>query len=124
MTVGDWLSHPQNWVFLVIAVTMVVAAMRVVSTDNIVHAVLYLVAVMAGSAALFVVIGAEFVAWTVVLVYIGAVIVLFLSCGERRTLLVSCQISACVAHGDPAAARGRTGLDGFEHSLHLEPIGE
>ncbi len=78
MTIGDWLSHPQNWVFLIIAGTMVVAALRVVSTDNIVHAVLYLVAVMGGSAALFIILGAEFVAWTVVLVYIGAVIVLFL----------------------------------------------
>ena len=33
---------------------------------------------MAGSAALFLLLGAEFVAWTVVLVYIGAVVVLFL----------------------------------------------
>ncbi len=78
MTVGDWMGDPQNWVFLVIAGTMVMAALGVVTSNNVVHAVLYLVMVMAGSAALFVILGAEFVAWTVVLVYIGAVIVLFL----------------------------------------------
>ena len=39
---------------------------------------LYLVVALAGSAALFLLLGAEFVAWTVVLVYIGAVVVLFL----------------------------------------------
>lgn len=78
MTFGDWIGHPQNWVFLLIALPMLFAAVRVVTTSNIVHAVLYLVAALAGSAALFIILGAEFVAWTVVLVYIGAVIVLFL----------------------------------------------
>jgi NADH-quinone oxidoreductase subunit J len=50
----------------------------VVVTRNVVHAALMLVVAMGGSAALFLMLGAEFVAWTVILVYIGAVIVLFL----------------------------------------------
>jgi NADH-quinone oxidoreductase subunit J len=50
----------------------------VVTSRNVVHAALSLVLALAGSAALFLLLGAEFVAWAVVLVYIGAVIVLFL----------------------------------------------
>ncbi len=74
----DWIEQPQNWVFAAIAAVMLVAAFRVVTSKNVVHAVLFLVATLAGSAALFLLLGAEFVAWTVVLVYIGAVVVLFL----------------------------------------------
>ena len=57
---------------------MVFAAWRSVTSRNVVHSVLFLVLALAASAALFLLVGAEFVAWTVVLVYIGAVIVLFL----------------------------------------------
>jgi NADH-quinone oxidoreductase subunit J len=78
MTMNDWLSQPENYVFLVLALPMVFGAWRVVTTRNVVHAALYLVLTLAGSAALFLLMGAEFVAWTVVLVYIGAVVVLFL----------------------------------------------
>ena len=42
------------------------------------HAALFLVIVLAGGAAQFILLGQEFVAWVQVLVYIGAVIVLFL----------------------------------------------
>lgn len=75
---GDWFTTPENYVFLAIALPMVFAAWRVVTSSNVVHSVLYLVGALAASAALFLLLGAEFVAWTVVLVYIGAVIVLFL----------------------------------------------
>ncbi len=78
MTFGDWVSESGNWVFLIIALAMVGAAFRVVTSRNVVHAVLFLVAALAGSAGLFLLLGAEFVAWTVVLISIGAVIVLFL----------------------------------------------
>jgi len=74
----DWISKAGNIVFLVISVLMVGAAVLVVTVRNLVHAALMLVAALAGSAALFIMLGAEFVAWTVVLIYIGAVIVLFL----------------------------------------------
>ena len=78
MTAGDWIAEPQNWVFVVTSVAILLAAVKVVTTGNVVHAVLYLVVALAGSAALFILLGAEFVAWTVVLVSIGAVVVLFL----------------------------------------------
>jgi len=68
----------QNIFFGVIAAMVVVSALRMVTTRNIVHAALYLVAVLAGLGALYILLTAEFVATTQVLVYIGAVMVLFL----------------------------------------------
>jgi NADH-quinone oxidoreductase subunit J len=78
MSFADWIGTSENVVFLVIALVMVAAAVLVVAARNVVHAALMLVVALAGSAALFLMLGAEFVAWTVVLVYIGAVVVLFL----------------------------------------------
>ncbi|MDF1597391.1 MAG: NADH-quinone oxidoreductase subunit J [Acidimicrobiia bacterium] len=75
---SDWLLHPENWVFLVVGVAVAFSALRVVTSRNVVHAALYLVATLAGTAVLFLLLSAEFVAWVLVLVYIGAVIVLFL----------------------------------------------
>ena len=68
----------QNVAFAVIAAVMAVAAVAVVTVRNVVHAALALVAVLAGVAARYVLLQAEFVALVQVLVYIGAVIVLFL----------------------------------------------
>ncbi len=78
MTFSDWLAEPANWAFLAIAIPMVLAALRVVTSRNVVHAALFLVLTLAASAALFILLSAEFVAWVLVLVYIGAVVVLFL----------------------------------------------
>ena len=68
----------QNIFFGILAAVVVVSALRMVTTKNIVHAALYLVAVLAALGALYVLLTAEFVATTQVLVYIGAVMVLFL----------------------------------------------
>ena len=62
----------------ILSAIVIVSALRMVTTRNIVHAALYLVAVLAGLGALYVLLTAEFVATTQVLVYIGAVMVLFL----------------------------------------------
>lgn len=78
MSFGEWIGQSENVIFLLIGLVMVVAGWWVVTSRNLVHAVLMLVVALAGSAALFLMLGAEFVAWTVVLVYIGAVVVLFL----------------------------------------------
>ncbi len=72
------LGLAQNWFFLVISLVMVAASLVVVTSRNVMHAALMLVAALAGSAGLFILLGAEFVAGVLVLVYIGAVIVLFL----------------------------------------------
>ena len=68
----------QQLAFWVIAVAMAGAAIGVVRTSNIVHAALYLVVVLAGAAAQYILLVAEFVAWVQVLIYIGAVVILFL----------------------------------------------
>ena len=78
MTFGDWISEPVNWVFLLIGGAVAYSGFRVVTVKNVVHAALYLVGALAGTAGLFLLLSAEFVAWVLVLVYIGAVIVLFL----------------------------------------------
>ena len=67
----------QNVAFGIIAALMVYSAIRVVTTSNVVHAAAFLVMVLAGAAAQFILLGAEFVAITQVMVYIGAVVVLF-----------------------------------------------
>ncbi|MEO6124548.1 MAG: NADH-quinone oxidoreductase subunit J [Ilumatobacteraceae bacterium] len=68
----------QNIAFGVIALVMVFGALRVVTANNVVHAALYLVCVLGGAAAQYLLVYAEFVAVTQVLVYVGAVMVLFL----------------------------------------------
>lgn len=68
----------QNVVFGILAVAMVAAAFRLVTTSNVVRAALFLAVVLAGAAALYILLAAEFVAWVQVLVYIGAVVVLLL----------------------------------------------
>ena len=68
----------QQLAFWVLAIAMGVAAIGVVRTSNIVHAALYLVVVLAGAAAQYILLAAEFVAWVQVLIYIGAIVILFL----------------------------------------------
>ena len=68
----------QNIAFGILAAIMAVGAIRVVTTNNVVHAALWLVTVLAGAAGQFLLLGQEFIAWVQVIVYIGAVIVLFL----------------------------------------------
>lgn len=68
----------QEVAFWIIAVAMALAAIGVVRSSNVVHAALYLVVVLAGSAAQYILLLAEFVAWVQVLIYIGAIVVLFL----------------------------------------------
>jgi len=68
----------QNIAFGILAAATVLAALRVVTTKNVIHAALYLVVVLASIGALYVLLAAEFVAAVQILVYIGAIVVLFL----------------------------------------------
>ncbi len=65
-------------VFYVFAAIMVFAGTMVVSVRNPVHAALFLVLAFFSSAALWLLLEAEFLAIVLVLVYVGAVMVLFL----------------------------------------------
>ncbi len=68
----------QNVFFYAIAAVMVAAALVVVTNRNVVRSALALIVVFAGVAAQFIILAAEFVAVTQVLVYIGAIMVLML----------------------------------------------
>lgn len=68
----------QTVAFGIIAAAMVGAAIGVVRSQNVVRAALYLIVVLAGAAAQFILLAAEFVGWVQVLIYIGAVAVLLL----------------------------------------------
>ena len=64
--------------FYVFAAVLLFAAFRVITARNPVHAALYLVLAFFQAAAVWVLLKAEFLAITLVLVYVGAVMVLFL----------------------------------------------
>jgi NADH-quinone oxidoreductase subunit J len=64
--------------FYVFAAILLFAASRVITVRNPVHAALFLVLAFFTSAALWLLLEAEFLAITLVLVYVGAVMVLFL----------------------------------------------
>ena len=66
------------FVFYIFSTILVCSAIRVVTTKNPIHAALYLVLVFFNSAAMWLLMEAEFLAITLVLVYVGAVMVLFL----------------------------------------------
>jgi NADH-quinone oxidoreductase subunit J len=68
----------QNIFFYLLAAMMVGSAIAVVTTRNVVRGALYLILVFAGVSAQYLLLAAEFVAVTQVLIYIGAIMVLML----------------------------------------------
>ena len=68
----------QDVVFYVFAAILVFAALRVITVRNPVHAALWLVLSFFTAAGIWLLLGAEFLAIVLVLVYVGAVMVLFL----------------------------------------------
>ncbi|MPY75278.1 MAG: NADH-quinone oxidoreductase subunit J [Alphaproteobacteria bacterium] len=68
----------QALAFYVFAFVAVAAGVMVIASRNPVHSVLFLILAFFNSAALFVLLGAEFLAMILVVVYVGAVAVLFL----------------------------------------------
>ena len=71
MTVADYA-------FYAFAIVVVSAGLMVTISRNPVHSVLWLILAFLSSAGLFVLLGAEFVAMLLIIVYVGAVAVLFL----------------------------------------------
>ncbi|WP_459617561.1 NADH-quinone oxidoreductase subunit J [Bordetella sp. 2513F-2] len=64
--------------FYILAIVLVVAAFRVITARSPVTAVLHLILAFGNAAMLWMLLGAEFLALLLVLVYVGAVMVLFL----------------------------------------------
>lgn len=65
-------------VFYMFALTAIAAGVMVIVSRNPVHSVLFLIVAFFNAAGLFVLLGAEFLAMLLVVVYVGAVAVLFL----------------------------------------------
>jgi NADH-quinone oxidoreductase subunit J len=64
--------------FVLIGVAAVVGAFRVVTARNVVRAALYLVVTLSAVAGVYLLLAAEFVAWVQILIYVGAIVILFL----------------------------------------------
>lgn len=64
--------------FYIFSVLTVFSAVMVISSKNPVHSVFFLILAFFNAAGLFVLLGAEYIAMTLVIVYVGAVAVLFL----------------------------------------------
>ena len=65
-------------VFLVVALVTLYAALEVVTTNNLIHAALWLIVTLFGVAAIFALLSAPFLAVVQVMVYIGAIAILMI----------------------------------------------
>lgn len=68
----------QEIVFVIVAGVGSIAALRLVTSKNVVHAALFLVVALASVAGVYLLVAAEFLAWVQVLIYVGAIVVLLL----------------------------------------------
>lgn len=80
MAPGEWKANTmiEALAFYIFAFITVASAVMVISSRNPVHSVLFLILAFFNSAGLFVLLGAEFLAMILVVVYVGAVAVLFM----------------------------------------------
>jgi NADH-quinone oxidoreductase subunit J len=65
-------------VFIVISILTVLSSIMVIRSKKLVHSALYLAGTFIGTAGLFILLEAEFLAWVQILVYVGAVVTLIL----------------------------------------------
>jgi NADH-quinone oxidoreductase subunit J len=68
----------QEYAFVVLAVVGSIAAIAVVTARNVVHAALYLVVTLLAVGGVYLLLGAEFLGWVQILIYVGAIVILFL----------------------------------------------
>ena len=65
-------------VFIVISILTILSSIMVIRSSKLVHSALYLAGTFIGTAGLFILLKAEFLAWVQILVYVGAVVTLIL----------------------------------------------
>ncbi len=68
----------QEYAFVVLALVGTVSAVRLVTCKNVVHGALYLVVTLSMVGGVYLLLAAEFVAWVQILIYVGAIVILFL----------------------------------------------
>ena len=71
-------EHRPNVFFWVFAMVAIVAAARMVTHGRPVYSALYFIAVVVSSAGLFLLLGAEFMAFALIIVYAGAILITYL----------------------------------------------
>ena len=64
--------------FIVLSILTILSSIMVIRSGKLVHSALYLAGTLIGTAGLFILLEAEFLAWVQVLVYVGAVVTLIL----------------------------------------------
>jgi NADH-quinone oxidoreductase subunit J len=72
------MPTPEQLVFIITAAVIIASAVQVVSTNNLVHAALWLIVTLFGMAIIFVLLNAGFLAVVQVVVYIGAISILII----------------------------------------------
>lgn len=70
--------EPTQIIFLITAIVMISSAVMVVSSQKLVHAALWLIVVLFGAAVLYALLEATFLAVVQVVVYIGAIAIMFI----------------------------------------------
>jgi len=78
MSLAEWASAPQFVIVAIASLLAVVSAMMMVTRRDVVRGALWLVMTLIAVAVLFVTLAADLIAVVQVLVYVGAVVVLFL----------------------------------------------
>lgn len=68
----------QEYAFVMIGAVGSISGVAVVMARNVVHAALYLVVTLLSVGATYLLLGAEFVGWVQILIYVGAIVILFL----------------------------------------------
>lgn len=67
-----------DFVFIFISIITILSSIMVIQAKKLVHSAVYLAGALIGTAGLFILLKAEFIAWIQVLVYVGAVVTLIL----------------------------------------------
>lgn len=67
-----------DFVFWIVSIVTIFSSIMVVQAKKLVHSAVYLAGALIGTAGLFILLKAEFIAWIQVLVYVGAVVTLIL----------------------------------------------
>ena len=94
--------------FYLFAALTVVAALMTVTARNPVHSVLWLICAFFNAAGLMVLVGAEFIAMLLVIVYVGAVAVLFLFEAAGILLLVALVGAIVLTHRKRPGVRSQS----------------
>jgi NADH:ubiquinone oxidoreductase subunit 6 (subunit J) len=102
--------------FWLVAVVLLAASLAVVLTPNLFHAVLYLAAALVATAGVFLILGAEFLAWIQLLLYAGGVVTLLVFAIMLTERLVAARItqsSRWLVNGAMVAGAFLAGVGGF-----------